>query len=59
MDKYDQAVAIVLGKANDEERAEVKIVLDVVADALRGFEQVAADIDRIATALEKLAVAHG
>jgi hypothetical protein len=33
----------------------VREILTVVADVLRGIEQVGADIDRIATAIEKIA----
>lgn len=55
MDKFDAAAKILLDKTDEHERADLKIVLTVVGDTMRGIEQIGADIDRIATALEKLA----
>lgn len=55
MDKYEQASQILISKAEPHEVADVKIVVEVIADVCRGIEQMGADIDRIATALEKLA----
>lgn len=53
MDKYDEAAKILLEAAEPGERADLKIVLGLVMDVARGLEQIGADIDRIATALEK------
>ena len=55
MDKYEQTKQILLAKAPAEEREELGMVLTTAMDAMRGIEQIGADIDRIATALEKLA----
>lgn len=55
MDKYDEAAKILLEKVEPGERADLKIVLGVAMDVARGIEQLGADMDRIATALEKFA----
>jgi hypothetical protein len=54
-DKYDRLAILLTAKAEPSERNDVREILDVVADVLRGIEQVGGDIDRIATALEKIA----
>jgi hypothetical protein len=54
-DKYDRVALLLTAEAEPNEQAEVREILNVVADVLRGIEQVGADIDRIATAIEKIA----
>lgn len=54
-DKFDRIVEILVGHAPSDEKDETREIAIIVADALRTVEQVSSDIDRIATALEKIA----
>lgn len=54
MDKFDTLVEVMVAKAAPDEQAEVRAVMVAVADFGRTVEQIGADIDRIASALEKI-----
>lgn len=55
MDKFDVLVEAIVAGAEPDQQAEVRAVMSVLADLARDFEQFCADVDRIATAAEKIA----
>jgi hypothetical protein len=55
MDKFEILVETLVAKTPVEQQAEARAVIVVIADLARDFEQFCADVDRIATAAEKIA----
>jgi uncharacterized membrane protein YjjP (DUF1212 family) len=53
-DKWDQLAQAVVESAPAEDKGAAQTVMGVAADVGRMLEQMGADLDRIATALEKV-----
>lgn len=54
-DKYDRFAAVLSRQAEPDANGDAQYLASIVADSLRALEQAASDIDRIATALERIA----
>lgn len=54
MDKWDHLAEMIVRAAPREEKADAQTLANCAADAGRAIETISSDLDRIATALEKL-----
>jgi hypothetical protein len=55
VDKFDVLVEAIVAGADPAQQTEARAIMSVLADLARDFEQFCADVDRIATAAEKIA----
>jgi hypothetical protein len=55
MDKYDDLVNRCVEASPPEHQSDIRAIVGVAADLARTVDQIGLDLDRIATALERLA----